>query len=211
MSIYVSELLPNPAGKDAGNEWIEVCNNGSQSKSLAGWKLQDASAKKFTIANTSVVPQSCVVFGNTETKISLNNDKEIISLFNMDGVSQDSVSYSGTIKDDQSLARATPTGELQITTSPTKGEIQNIITAPEAQMTQDTKTEIENKIIATTSQNGLWDVENGVQTQILTSGINMWQVILIGVCVAGILTALFMKVVIELRKEQSYDSRNRKH
>lgn len=205
MSIYISELLPNPAGKDAGNEWIEVCNNGLQSKSLTGWKLQDASAKKFTIANTSVVPQSCAVFGNTETKISLNNDKEIISLFNMDGVLQDSVSYSGTIKDDQSLARATPTGELQITTSPTKGEIRNIITAPSARTTKDNPPtgglETENKITTTMSQDELWGVENGAQTQVLASEMNIWQVILIGACVAGILTTLFMKVVAELRKE----------
>ncbi len=205
MGIYISELLPNPSGKDTGNEWMEICNNGTQPQPLTGWKLQDASAKSFTIQNISVAPQSCVVFGNTETKISLNNDKETLSLFDVGGNSVDRVSYNTVVKDDQALARVSASGELQITTTPTKGEIQNIITAPEARTTKDIKSETENRAITTTSQNGLWNMGDGAQAQILTSGIPMWHVILIGVCVAGILAVLFTKAALELRGGKGED------
>ena len=199
MSIYISELLPNPAGKDVGNEWIEICNNGSQPQSLAGWKLQDASVKSFTIQNVFMAPQSCVVFGNTETKISLNNDKETVSLFDASGTLVDSVSYSKAVKDDQALVRDASTNDLQLTTTPTKGEIKNIITASPARVTESIESRIGNEITTTTSQNGSWNVENGVQEQVLTSGMSIGEVVLIGMCVVGILTAVFIKVVMQLK------------
>ena len=197
MSIYISELLPNPAGKDAGNEWIEICNNGSQPQSLAGWKLQDASAKSFTIQNISVAPQSCVVFGNTETKISLNNDKETISLFDVSGNLVDRVSYTIVVKDDQALVRDTSTKNLQLTTTPTKGEIKNIITASLTRVTEPIESRIGNEIITATSQGTLMNVGGGAGA--LTSGMSIGEVVLIGACVVGILTVVFIKVVVQLK------------
>lgn len=197
MNIYISELFPNPAGKDANNEWIELCNNGSQLQSLTGWGLKDASVKSFTIQNISVAPRSCVVFGNIETKLSLNNDKETISLFDTSGVLQDSVSYNTAVKDNYALARVGSSDSLQLTTTPTKGDIQNVITAPEARTTK-------NKItttIPTTVDVGTQTEASG-QIQTLSSGINIWQVIFIGICVAGVLAIIFTKVAMDMRNKK---------
>ena len=199
MSVYISELFPNPAGKDTGNEWIEICNDGVQSQSLIGWKLKDASTKSFTISTSSIAPQSCVVFGNTETKISLNNDKETLSLFDTGGNLVDEVSYALVVKDDQALVRVEGRGELQITTTPTRGEIQNVIAQP---ITKNQKLKTEDDVAQqTTTQNGSWNVENGVQEHMLTSGMSIGEPILIGVCVVGILTGVFIKAALELRRK----------
>ncbi len=208
MSIYISELLPNPAGKDVGNEWIEICNNGSQPQSLAGWKLQDASVKSFTIQNIFVAPQSCVVFGNTETKISLNNDKETVSLFDMSGNLVDRASYTTVVKDDQALVWDTSIKNLQLTTTPTKGEIRNIIAASPARTTKNTKLNTENKItttipttvdVGTPAYRQAGRLEASGQIQTLTPGMSIGEVVLIGACVVGILTVIFMKVVMQLK------------
>jgi len=199
--VYLSEFFPNPAGKDTGNEWIEVCNDSAQSQSLAGWKLQDASAKSFTIGDVSVAPQSCVVFGNTETKISLNNDKETISLFDAGGILQDAVSYSKAVKDNQALARNLSTNNLQLTTTPTKGEMKNVITGVASKIKKvasSTNSEAQN-INSEVPQGGVLSLDNETGTQTLTSGTNIFEVIVIGVCVAGVLAYVFTKIAIALR------------
>jgi hypothetical protein len=188
-----------------------------QTQLLTGWKLQDASGKIFTVGDTLVAPQSCVVFGNTETKISLNNDKETISLFNADGNLVDLVSYSKTVKDNQALARASAGGELQITTTPTKGDMRNVITAPpplrkasasakaSVDKTEDTAKNIQSTMVIQSEQT---DIKN---EKVLVSGTNLWEPILIGVCVAGALAVMFVKIVIVLRvaDERGQNSNNR--
>jgi len=200
--IFISELFPNPVGKDAGAEWIEVCNNGTEAQSFTGWKLQDASAKNFIISDISLAPQSCAVFGNAETKISLNNDKETISLFDASGIQIDSVSYSKAVKDDYALARTSTNGELQITTTPTRGIIENRITIPISRTkTSSLPRAMEGTTeIPTTEGVGVHVATSGDET-ILVSGTNIGEVILIGACIAGVLAALFVKTAARLKTE----------
>ncbi len=199
--VYISELFPNPAGSDTGNEWIELCNNGVSSQSLAGWKLQDAGLKSFVIYDVTLSPQSCVVFYNAQTKISLNNNTETISLFDVSGVLVDTVSYNKAVKDNQALARASATGELQTTVVPTKGEIQNVILAPVTRIKSKASTPLNT--LANT-EHGVRSMEQGIQnrtqTQTLTSGTNIFEVIVIGVCVAGVLAYVFIKIIVELKE-----------
>ncbi len=198
--VYISELFPNPAGSDTGNEWIELCNNGVSSQSLAGWRLQDASLKSFVIDDVTLPPQSCVVFYNAQTKVSLNNNTETISLFDVSGVLVDTVSYNKAVKDNQALARASAMGELQTTIVPTKGKIQNVILAPVTRTKSKASTPL-NTLVNTEHGVGSMEqgIQNGTQTQALTLGTNIFEVIVIGACVAGILATVFVKVAITLR------------
>lgn len=205
--VYISELFPNPSGVDTGKEWIEVCNNGTQMQSLAGWKLQDASAKSFIMNDVLIAPQSCAVLDNAQTKISLNNDKETVSLFDAGGTLIDSVSYEKAVKDDQALARANAGGELQITTTPTKGEMVNVITAPVSRAKAKTSS---TTLSGTESmQHETWNMEQGAQDKtwnvehgtILVPGTGLWEVILVGACVAGVLAVVFTKVAVQLKSK----------
>ncbi len=47
--LYISASLPNPAGPDAGNEWIEVSNGGKDSLPLSGYKLKDKQGGTFEL------------------------------------------------------------------------------------------------------------------------------------------------------------------
>lgn len=38
--ILINEFQPNPNGTDAGNEWVELYNNGSSAVNLTGWTLE---------------------------------------------------------------------------------------------------------------------------------------------------------------------------
>lgn len=205
--MYISELFPNPAGSDTGNEWIEVCNDGTQAQSLAGWKLQDANAKSFVVGDVSLTPRSCVVFDNVQTKISLNNNKEIVSLLDAGGNMVDSVSYNKAVKDNQVLARAGVGGELQITTTPTKGEIENRIISPANTVKKEANI---TDISASRMEYGIGSVGYGVRDEslntnhashVLVSGTGVWETILIGACVAGVLATIFVKIAIRLKLE----------
>lgn len=210
--VFISELFPNPAGTDTGNEWIELCNSGLQTQALAGWRLEDASKKTFTIGDVSVAPQSCVIFENAETKISLNNDKETISLFDAHDTLVDRISYNKAIKDNQALARLAPTGELQITTNPTKGKIENVITGiatRSSRKAMDGTAKIPSSPLSKVLEDAAISTiaaDVGTSTKVseqkmLISGTSLWEPVFVGVCVAGILTVVFVKIALQLKQK----------
>lgn len=79
--MLISEFLPNPEGKDTAGEFIELLNNGAQPVLLTGWKIKDASGKTFTIKNVTLGPGEYKSFPYSATKITINNDKETLSLY----------------------------------------------------------------------------------------------------------------------------------
>lgn len=50
----ITGVLPNPSGKDSGNEWVEIRNVSGQTASLDGWTLRLPHAKKSTFTFGSV-------------------------------------------------------------------------------------------------------------------------------------------------------------
>ncbi len=94
--IKISEIYPNPA--TAGeSEFIELWNSGHQTISLEGWKLGD-SAKITTLGKISLVPGEFYALYDNTTKISLNNTKETIALYDANGRLIDKIDYSLTVK-----------------------------------------------------------------------------------------------------------------
>ncbi len=67
--VLVNEVYydPDPEG-DAGNEWIELCNNGTEAIDLTGWPIESgggAFETSFTLGALSLAPGSYVVIGGT--------------------------------------------------------------------------------------------------------------------------------------------------
>ncbi len=80
--IIVSEILPNPIGDDAKEEFIELCNKGKKIVNLKGWRLGDESKSQFEIKNSiSISPNEFLVFKRSQTKIALNNSGDSVKLF----------------------------------------------------------------------------------------------------------------------------------
>lgn len=90
--VRLSELLPNPEGSDATDEWIAIDNVGTGEVNLAGWVLRDGS-REHTIEGTTIGGGEELVFGIDVTSVSLNNSGETIELVDPFGAVIDSTTY----------------------------------------------------------------------------------------------------------------------
>ncbi len=82
--IIISEIFPNPAGKDI-QEWIEIKNVDTKTIDLTGWIIKDLK-KEFKITsknsvNTLINPGGFYVFYKDITNISLNNSSETVYIY----------------------------------------------------------------------------------------------------------------------------------
>ena len=123
--MVINEFLPDPAGDNSQGEWIELFNEGDEPVDLGGWKLADKTSK-FTIPkNTVISAKSFLVFYRPDTKLSINNDGEILSLIDPNGEPAFKVSYDDKAPEGQALARQ-PDGKWAWSSAPTPGS-QNVI------------------------------------------------------------------------------------
>lgn len=102
--IYIKELLPNPAGRDAEGEWIKLINKGEEKVDLNGWQIKDASGKAFTFLNKQISKEEELQLMFSDTRISLNNDGDKITLYNSGGTELDSLSYGAVSEGEIVLA-----------------------------------------------------------------------------------------------------------
>jgi hypothetical protein len=129
--IVVNEVLPNPKGDDSQNEFIELKNIGAADIDLTGWKIGDASSKRYTIKAadfTSIIlkPKEFFVLYRKTTGVALNNSgAESAKLYSPDGALANSLEYSDAAAEDQSYSRETE--NYFWTTTPTPGK-ENVIT-----------------------------------------------------------------------------------
>ncbi len=124
--IKINEFLPNPAGRD-DNEWIELYNSGNSPVDLVGFKLQDNSARIYTLDEYVLSGEQYLVLDKNMTGISLNNTGgDSVNLYNPDGELLESVVYQDTAKEDKSFARLGDS--WQWTIEPTPGQV-NIFVA----------------------------------------------------------------------------------
>lgn len=106
--IKISEILPNPAGDDSGNEAVELINNGSSDFDVAGWFLDDKTdsgikSSAYQLPAPSVVPAGgFLVVVIPSGHFTLNNSGgDTANLYFFDQTLADSVSYSGTAGEGQ--------------------------------------------------------------------------------------------------------------
>ena len=86
--VYINEILPNPAGPDELDEWIELYNSNNFDVDLSGWqfKTQQGTITTFTIPqNTKILANGFLVFKRPDTNIMLNNDGDGLNLLTPDG------------------------------------------------------------------------------------------------------------------------------
>lgn len=144
-SLEITELLPNPTGNDdapmPAGEYIEIYNPSESQIDLEGYYFLDAQQNKLTISQnttldtTTIQPNSLkVIYRNTNTKFSLNNDKDTIYLYDTQSNLIDSVSYNQT-KENLSVSKIDGVWTLS---PPTPGT-PNKITQPTQEITQEDK------------------------------------------------------------------------
>jgi len=119
--MFISEVLPNPKGKDTESEWIELFNDQSSAVALDGWKIKDKSGKTYLIKDKNISANGFLVLDYSQTKISLNNDGDEVYLYDSNGIIKDSFIYSGSYKDDVSASREGNIGNVFQSALSTKG------------------------------------------------------------------------------------------
>jgi PKD repeat protein len=95
-NILISELFPNPAGRD-DDEFIELFNPNIFEVNLSGWTIKDASKSgKWKIKDSTIIePQEYIVFTKDDTEINLNNDSDSVYLLDPTENIIDKISYRG--------------------------------------------------------------------------------------------------------------------
>ena len=105
ISLNINEFIPNPDGSDEENEWIEIYNAGETEINLSGWKLKDASEKEYNFTGEKINAKGYLVLNRPQTKITINNDTETLSLISPKGDVVSQIQYSGGSKEGYSFAR----------------------------------------------------------------------------------------------------------
>jgi len=96
LGIIINEVLPSPEGPDSEKEWIEIFNQNNFEVDLSDWQISDASGtiKTYTFPiGTKINPQGFIVLYRPTTKITLNNEGDVLKLIQPDGKIIDSVNY----------------------------------------------------------------------------------------------------------------------
>lgn len=95
--IKITEILPNPEGKDGNNEWIELTNLGKQPINLENYTLDDiieGGSKPYTFsANTLLQPNQPIAFYKSQTKLNLNNSGDEVRLLSPNKEPVDQINY----------------------------------------------------------------------------------------------------------------------
>ena len=92
--VEIAALLPNPDGKDEGNEQVRIRNGTDRVVDLAGWKLLDRAGNKFQLAG-KVAAGSVVTITLDPPTMPLNNDGDTVCLIDPAGVLRCRVEYTG--------------------------------------------------------------------------------------------------------------------
>ena len=97
--VSISEIFPNPVGRDNTNglyEWIELYNNSEKDVNLSGWQLDDVlnkGSKPHTIESMIIKANDYILLSSDVTKVIFNNSGDEINLLWPDGSVVEKVSY----------------------------------------------------------------------------------------------------------------------
>lgn len=103
--IYINEIMPNPQGNDEVGEWIELYNDSPYEVDLTNWELKDASGRSYRFQGEKISPYGYLVLDRSKTKITLNNDEEILTLLTPNGQVAFQISYRGKTLEGYAFAR----------------------------------------------------------------------------------------------------------
>jgi hypothetical protein len=183
--MIISEFLPNPIGKDAEGEWIELFNDSENAVNLNGWQIKDASGKTFFFKN-KIDPGEYLVFDYKTTKISLNNNTETLFLYDPKGNLIDKAEFVGAAPEGKSLIRQN--SQFIFTDEPTPGAANKLSRQGEAKMTPNQFPQNESIIPNTFTE---------AQNNQLNKNINLTN-LFIGLFLALVLAFVFTFIVKKL-------------
>lgn len=89
-SLEITEIHPNPIGKDSGNEWIEIRNKSTTSTELKNWTIKNS--RDHLIESDKILKAGEIIILD-KLKISLRNKNETISLISPEGKVVKSLHY----------------------------------------------------------------------------------------------------------------------
>lgn len=93
--VFLSEVLPDPVGDDATGEFIELVNRGDSLVDIGLWKLKDLGGTEYILpAGTVINPGEYLSIPRAESKITLNNDGDTVTLIDPNGEGRDQAIYT---------------------------------------------------------------------------------------------------------------------
>ncbi len=144
-TIRITELLPNPAGKDSGKESVELFNYGEEAVNLENWVLDDITSTQdlnrgaLKLPNIQIQPNQYLSITIPGGKFSLNNSSgDVVTLLDSEDLVIDSVSYSTKSPEDKSYSLI---NNQWLWTVPTLGK-ENVFVAPPV---KEVKPKVESK------------------------------------------------------------------
>jgi hypothetical protein len=101
-AIYINEVMPNPAGDDKQNEWLELYNLGTDAVDLKGFKLKDMKENQLIIdeayvdGDTEIEAKGYkIIRRNFHANFSLNNSgNETVYLYDKEQKLLDTFGYT---------------------------------------------------------------------------------------------------------------------
>jgi hypothetical protein len=135
--LVINEILPNPAGVDTDNEYIELYNPTNDYISLNGCKLQTtASTKVFVFNEIEVAPYEYIYFKDTNTGLTLPNSAGgTVYLISATNQEISTINYPGNMQDDAAWANFDNTWQQTFTPTPgLKNILQVLKPCPEGQV-----------------------------------------------------------------------------
>lgn len=84
LRVTLSAALPNPAGKDAGQEWVELKGDGSEAAELTGLFLR-AGSRSFALDGLTVKAGGVLRLSDSQTRLTLTNSSGSVHLRTSDG------------------------------------------------------------------------------------------------------------------------------
>lgn len=117
--VLITELFPNPDGRDQDNEFIELYNRGSEPVALLGWQLTDGK-RSISLTNIIIDSGDYLALPYATTKLLLRNSSGTITLLNPGGRTVDAIAYPET-KAGQSFSRIGTAGNWEWSEKPTAG------------------------------------------------------------------------------------------
>lgn len=143
-SIFISEFLANPSGKDPGKEWVELINVGSSEVDLSGWILDDEGP---AIGSSAYVFPSGVKIGSKQYLVQIlpeasfdldNTNGDTVRLFWPDGSLAAEVSFTADAEEEVTLAQKND-GSFAWSRTPTPGKANSFIAVEKVEPVKQTE------------------------------------------------------------------------
>lgn len=98
--IQISEIFPNPKGKDGDNEWIELYNPTDESTNLGNWQIIQSDTAKASKVKKLILPdilnipsKSYLILSNGNLKFTLKNKNNLVELKSFNDKTVDAIKY----------------------------------------------------------------------------------------------------------------------